>query len=221
MKVSRIALGLLIPLSGMTVLAVYLNAQPPAAELPLLVPRTPNPTVVRELPGSQYRIEKYYGNLSQDPKTLQLLNDEQAADQEARSFAVQYAQAQTDEQRAEVKKQLKEKLVAIFEMQQKRRTAEIASIEERLAKLKDVSKKRETNKDAIVDRRLEQLTGGVDELGWEESGRYAVPPPIGPPGGLYVEPDPNSNNFRLPTTTPRFDVPAAEPAVRTTAPPAK
>ena len=30
-------------------------------------------------------------------------------------------------------------------------------------------KKRDAAKDSIVDRRLETLTGGVDELGWEDS----------------------------------------------------
>ena len=102
---------------------------------------------------------------------MRCLTQEQAADQEARGLAASYSDAANDELRGNIKKKLKEKLVAIFAMQQKRRTAEIASIEERLAKLKGISNKRETNKDAIVDRRLEQMTGGVDELGWEESNR--------------------------------------------------
>jgi hypothetical protein len=149
---------------------------------------------------------------------VQLINAEQAADQEARTLAAQYAQAATDEQRADFKKKLREKLAAIFEMQQKRRTAEIAGIEERLAKLKDVSKKRETNKDPIVDRRLEQLTGGVDELGWEESNRGAIRfsvPALGP--NYYVDPSANNLNeqplYGAPVLVPRSDnhVPAADP----------
>jgi len=149
---------------------------------------------------------------------LLLINAEQAADQEARTLAAQYAQAATEEQRADFKKKLREKLAAIFEMQQKRRTAEIAGIEERLAKLKDVSKKRETNKDPIVDRRLEQLTGGVDELGWEESNRGAIrfsAPALGP--NYYIEPNENGLNepnlYGNPVLVPRSDnnVPALEP----------
>ena len=227
MKVFRIiALGLFIPLSGMAVVAVYLNAQ----ELPPPVPRPVpgasgperfGPTLVREVERKQnqiagHRIEYYPSAL--DPKTLQLLSDERAADEEAQGLAATYSEAGNDELRGNIKKQLKEKLAAIFEMQQKRRTAEIASIEERLAKLKDVSKKRETNREAIVDRRLEQLTGGVDDLGWEESNRGAGRYPVG--GGLYIEPGPNS--FRVPTIAPGFNVPAAEPPARATTPsPAK
>jgi hypothetical protein len=75
----------------------------------------------------------------------------------------------SEEQQTERKSQIREKLATIFDLQQQRRTREIAKIEERLGKLKDVLKKRETAKDSIVDRRLETLTGGVDELGWEES----------------------------------------------------
>jgi hypothetical protein len=163
----------------------------------------------QQLPANRAR----YSRILRDPETLQLITEEQAADQEAKSLAVQYPQAGTEEKSAEVKKKLREKLVAIFAMQQKRRTAEIASIEERLARLKDVSKKRETNKDAIVDRRLEQLTGGVDELGWEESNQgatrfllEAVEQP------LYGVPVPKSNNFdEPPVTRPRAsNLPATE-----------
>ena len=222
MKVSRcIALSLLIPLCGMAVLAVYLNAQEPVPLSRNPVPKLPDPD--QPLFGqagvggdnqtrSGNRVQ-YYNYSATDPKTLQLIANEQAADREARGLAASYAQAANeganDELRGNIKKQLKEKLAAIFEMQQKRRTAEIASIEERLARLKDVSKKRETNKDAIVDRRLEQMTGGVDELGWEERNRGAVRYPAAD----YIEPNNALNAYGTPVLRPDNIVPAAEPGI--------
>ena len=228
MKVSRIiALSLLVLLGGTTVVAVYLHAQ--EAIVPRSKPPVSKPDLDAYQPGPNTRVPVVIGNDHQDwgnrtqyqrtpldRETLQLINQEQAADQEAKSLAAQYAQAGTEEKSAEVKKKLREKLAAIFAMQQKRRTAEITSIEERLARLKDISKKRETNKDAIVDRRLEQLTGGVDELGWEESNRGAIRfsvPALGP--NYYVEPNANGGNsldYGNPVLVPRSDnVPAAEP----------
>ena len=218
MKVSRImALCLLVLLGGTTIVAVCLHAQAPAPRIePGASP--PGPQFAPERTGgnqqNQWSRVQYHNYSATDPKTLQLLSDEQAADQEAQTLAGQYAGAATEEQRADAKKKLKEKLAAIFEMQQKRRTAEIASIEERLAKLKDVSKKRETNKDAIVDRRLEQLTGGVDDLGWEDinhGARYST----GVWGNNALEPY-RANVLTVPPG-PRAPVPVpAEPRTRST-----
>ena len=223
MKVSRIiALSLLVLLGGTTIVAVCLHAQAPAPRNNprATEPASPNSFVPIEIGGPPQlppanRTQFYFG--ASDSKAVQLINAEQAADQEARTLAAQYAQAATEEQRADFKKKLREKLAAIFEMQQKRRTAEIAGIEERLAKLKDVSKKRETNKDPIVDRRLEQLTGGVDELGWEDSNRGAIRHSAGQQGGYYFEPNSNGGNalniYEAPVFVPRPDnnVPALEP----------
>jgi len=119
-----------------------------------------------------------------DPESLQMATLEQSAAQEARALAAQYAEADSDKARTEAKAKLREKLVAIFDLQQKRRAHEIAKIEERLGKLKDTMKKRDTSKDPIIDRRLDQLTGGVDELGWEESGgNFGYPPVSASPYG--------------------------------------
>lgn len=222
MKVSRIiALSLLVLLGGTTIVAVCLHAQAPAPRNNpgASEPASPNSFVPMKIKNDNqnWANRVQYQRTPLDRETLQLINEEQAADQEARSLAAQYVQAPTEEKTAEVKKQLREKLVAIFAMQQKRRTAEITSIEERLARLKDISKKRETNKDAIVDRRLEQLTGGVDELGWEDSNRGAIRHSAGQQGGYYFEPNSNGGNalniYEAPVFVPRPDnnVPALEP----------
>ena len=137
----------------------------------------------------------------QDAETTKLAAQEQSAAQEARALAGQYAQADSDAAREEVKKKLREKLATIFDLQQQRRDREVAQIEERLGKLKETMKKRDTSKDPIIDRRLDQLTGGVDELGWEEPGAY----PNTPYGYGVFNPssqDPNAARYSLPATTP-------------------
>jgi hypothetical protein len=111
-----------------------------------------------------------------DPDSVKMASQEQATAQEARVLAELYARGESDAAKAEAKKKLREKLALIFDLQQQRRAHEIAKIEERLGKLKDTMKKRSDSKDPIIDRRLEQLTGGVDELGWEETGGFALDP---------------------------------------------
>jgi hypothetical protein len=103
-------------------------------------------------------------SLALDPESQKLLEQEQALAQSVRTLASGAIGPD-----AEVKTRLREHLAKIFDLQQQRRTHEIAKIEERLDKLKETLKKRDAAKDSIIDRRLETLTGGVDELGWEES----------------------------------------------------
>jgi hypothetical protein len=139
-----------------------------------------------------------------DAESQKLLAAEQAAAKEVSVLAGQAQRAESDGERADAKKQLREKLVQIFDLQQQRRNHEIARLEVRLGKLKDTLKKRDAAKDSIVDRRLETLTGGVDELGWEDS-FGALASPYGSPAS------------RLPNTTP---APRYYGAERRTAPPA-
>jgi hypothetical protein len=117
-----------------------------------------------------------------DEESQNLFQQEQAAAAEARQLTTQFQRASTGQKRTEAKGELREKLVRIFELQQMRRQREVGQIEERLGKLKDTMKKRNAAKDSIVDRRLEALTGGIDELGWEETGARG-------PGGLRWAPE--------------------------------
>jgi hypothetical protein len=135
-----------------------------------------------------------------DAESQKLLADEQALAQEVRKLSTNLLSIDMPaEKEAEQKKAIREKLAAIFDLQQQRRTREIAKIEERLGKLKDVLKKRESAKDSIVDRRLESITGGVDELGWEES--LAPSAYQGPAFGPRLAPG----------TQPSFDSPVPVP----------
>lgn len=164
---------------------------------------------------------RYGVRLAQQPLDAEgqkLLLAEQAVAQEARKLAseIQGAAAAgiADADRVAPKKQLRDKLAAIFDLQQQRRTREIAKIEERLGKLKEVVKKRDSAKDSIVDRRLETLTGGVDELGWEESLPTSLEPLLEAAPSFV----PQRGNPLLPTTNPVPSLPlppALDPAPET------
>jgi hypothetical protein len=104
-----------------------------------------------------------------DPESQKLMAEEQALAQSVRQLASEAQKSASTGEPSDAKAVLRQKLVQIFDLQQQRRTHEIAKIEERLGKLKETLKKRDTSKDSIIDRRLETITGGVDELGWEES----------------------------------------------------
>ncbi len=130
-----------------------------------------------------------------DAESQRLLSEEQEAAVDAKTLVASLQRAESvGEDQGELKKKLREKLAEIFDLQQQRRNREIAKIEERLGKLKDTLKKREDAKDSIVDRRLETLTGGVDELGWEDS--------FGGPANAYGQPHGWSPNT---TNVPRLD----------------
>jgi len=158
-----------------------------------------------------------------DAESQKLMAQEQSAAQEARALSAEAQQAGSDGEKADAKKKLREKLVQIFDLQQQRRTREIAKIEERLGKLKETLKKRDSAKDSIVDRRLEAITGGVDELGWEESFPTSATPYGYPPGPQRVpmvpraKPDSSGDPLasprpeRVPTTGDPYAPPATAP----------
>jgi hypothetical protein len=179
------------------------------------LPHPPGFTGVRTADGRVfYGFQGGPGTLDEESKKL--LEQEQALAQSVRTLASGAIGPD-----AEVKVRLRENLAKIFDLQQQRRTHEIAKIEERLGKLKETLKKREAVKDSIVDRRLETITGGVDELGWEETfpggpggpnafiptllpGPVAVPPKAGPYGqpGATPVPPPVAPRAELPPTVP-------------------
>jgi hypothetical protein len=104
-----------------------------------------------------------------NPETAKLMQEEMAAAQETQKLAAGYRAAESDGDKEKFKTALRETLTAIFDLQQKRRAHEIEQIQTRLKKLEETMSKRDSAKKEIVDRRLEVLTGGIDELGWEDT----------------------------------------------------
>jgi hypothetical protein len=173
--------GALVSIGVLGVLALYAGAQAPSEDPQATPPPPTRATVYRQNADGTIVEETLDGKLLQattpgrqpnagfvpwttqqdgrtvpvysDPESVRMASEEQATAQEARALAALYARAESDAAKDEAKKKLREKLAAIFDLQQQRRAHEIAKIEERLGKLKDTMKKRDTSKDPIIDRR--------------------------------------------------------------------
>jgi hypothetical protein len=173
-------LAVLAACCGALLFAIQATAQQPQSPFnqPTLVPRvvqerTPDGKVV-----TRQVFEARAGDASpfaNDAEVQQMLQLEMALADNARNLADIANFGDSAGERDDAKDKLREKLVEIFDLQQKRRAHEIAKIEERLTRLKETMTKRDAAKDSIVDRRLEVLTGGIDELGWEETGAHGIP----------------------------------------------
>jgi hypothetical protein len=166
---------------GALLFAIHAAAQQPLGQRfdqPTLVPRvvqerTPDGKVVtRQVLEARSAGASPFAN---DPEVQQMLQLEMALAADARKLADTANFGDSEGERDDAKDKLREKLVEIFDLQQKRRAHEIAKIEERLTRLKETMTKRDAAKDSIVDRRLDVLTGGIDELGWEETGSQGIP----------------------------------------------
>lgn len=154
-----------------------------------------------------------------DPATAKLMQEEMQAAQQAQKLASDFRSADSDSDREMVKRELKDKLTAIFDMQQKRRASEVAKIEERLARLKETMQKRDSAKEDIVKRRLDVLTGGIDELGWEDTFRQLGPG--NPATPWYSAPVTSPGPAFLPQPAGRDSLPSPTPVPATPAPPTR
>jgi hypothetical protein len=129
-----------------------------------------------------------------DPEVAKLLMEEQEAAKESQDLVRELRDTDDEAKRKDVSEKLRDSLNQQFDAQQKRRAHEVSKIEERLAKLKDTMKKREAAKEQIVGRRLDELSGVMDELGWEETFGPRRPPNVPgggfPPGVVPAYPDP-------------------------------
>jgi hypothetical protein len=183
------------------------------------MPQPPGFTIRSADGRNVYQYPIHGGPAAQDEESKKLIEQEQTAAQEARTLASQANSGSSDGEQADAKKKLREKLAQIFDLQQQRRNHEIQKIEDRLAKLKETLKKREAVKDSIVDRRVETMTGGVDELGWEETfpgaGQNVLNPNLNVPTLPAPVPVPPGPGRFAPTTTlppPVAPGPGADPA---------
>ena len=195
-----------------------------------VVHRTPDGKVIQTFTGKVAQYGSADGLAFQLPVTVsseatKLMQEEVAAAQETQKLAAEYRSAESDGDKEKIKTQLREKLTAIFDLQQKRRASEIEQIQTRLKKLEETMSKRDAAKKEIVERRVEVLTGGIDELGWEDTLRYGpnsatfqrvpnvVPYPAQGTGSPQILPDavgpPGAGAGAFPSPLPVLPVPSS------------
>jgi hypothetical protein len=82
------------------------------------------------------------------------------------TLAKQYAKAEKEEEKKDIRKKLTDVLNEQFDLQMKQQQKELEDLEKQVANLKTMLKKRVDAKSAIVDRRIDQLAQEADGLGW-------------------------------------------------------
>lgn len=87
-------------------------------------------------------------------------------ERKTRDLARQYKETDSAERKAELKAELKNLLLELFELRQERYKAELMELEKQIKELSSKIKKRSENKEKIVERRLQNLLTTEEELEW-------------------------------------------------------
>lgn len=82
------------------------------------------------------------------------------------TLAKQYAKAEKDDEKKDIRKKLTDVLNEQFDLQMKQQQKELEDLEKQVADLKTMLKNRADAKSAIVDRRIDQLAEEAKGLGW-------------------------------------------------------
>jgi len=101
-----------------------------------------------------------------DPELAEKLKRERDMDREAIGLGEAYRNAETGEEKEEIRAALKQLLSELFDLRESHRKARVREVEKELEELRRVLKERRENKESIIQKRLEQLTGENAHLNW-------------------------------------------------------
>ena len=101
-----------------------------------------------------------------DPERFEIHIEMMGLGMKCRKLSKEYRNAETSEEKEEIKAELTENLGELFDIRLAQGEVKVKELEEELLKLKERSAERKKNKDEIVARRLEELTGSADGLKW-------------------------------------------------------
>jgi hypothetical protein len=93
---------------------------------------------------------------------------------QATRLAQQFAKAEKDEEKKELRKKLTEVLNQLFDAHIHQQEKELLDLEKQLAELQALLKKRQDNKSTIVDRRIDTLVQEANGMGWTAPGHSAI-----------------------------------------------
>jgi DNA repair exonuclease SbcCD ATPase subunit len=101
-----------------------------------------------------------------NPKEYKRLVELRKLDRKVWELIEEHKEADSDEDRAEIKGKLKDTLSKLFDLKQARHKAEIAELEKEIAKLKEIYKYNQEHKEQIINDRLKELTGKKRPFDW-------------------------------------------------------
>jgi hypothetical protein len=179
MKAVRVLAFVLVGIGSITCAVVF--AQPAPQDLPKqpLVPATQELLPINNGQPDNYPL---WG-----PSVLQPGLREQSGD-----LARQYAKAEKEEDKKEIRKKLADVLGKQFDAQMDHQQKELVELEKQIASLRSLLKKRQDAKTAIIDRRMEQLIQDAEGLGWR------APPGLQPGANFSPSPYYRSSLGRFP-----------------------
>jgi flagellar motility protein MotE (MotC chaperone) len=85
---------------------------------------------------------------------------------QATKLAKQYAKAEKEDEKKEIRKKLSDVLATQFDQHVKQQQKELEDLEKQIASVRTTLKKRADAKTSIVDRRAEQLILEAEGMGW-------------------------------------------------------
>ena len=145
----------------------YLDVENPEHKARLLEIKEKHPYVYKREIGAVLREKRKLERVKKrDPEKHKRLQAIQKLDRETRSLGFDYKQAESDEDKAKIKKALESALNQLFELREAERNDEISRLERQLEELKQSVKNRAKNRAQIVKTRLESLTGEDRDYRW-------------------------------------------------------
>lgn len=148
------------------VIAYMRKARPDRVEN-LLDLKGKRPGLYRSFLSRAYREMRYMERLQEDdPERYEQVAQEKKLEEEARALAKKYRESADENEKVQLKEDLKALLDKLFDYRQMNRQFEIEKLEKRLEELKDVNERRLANKEEIVGRRLDEMLGTKREWEW-------------------------------------------------------
>lgn len=134
------------------------SGQPRQPRTPRAAPASGEPT---------YAIQQIRLADPQTEEVQKLKVEDRKLENEIKAALREYAAAEEDDKRSELRSKLSGALQQQFEIRQRMRDRDIAALEEQIKRLRELFEKREAAKDRIVEARLDQLIRAAEGLGWD------------------------------------------------------
>ena len=121
---------------------------------------------LRMMKESQHEMMKLNELRERDPQRFEQIMKERQMENEIKELSLQCRKSQNNDEKEEIKKDIKTRLEKLFDLREAQRENEIKRMEQELNKLKEKMKTRKTNRDKIIERRQKELIGEEDDMGW-------------------------------------------------------
>jgi hypothetical protein len=122
--------------------------------------KTENPKIYQDRLRHMEKEMRYMSRLQEeDPKRFEQALVLRKLEGVCNKLARQFRESTDDSEKSDIEKELRDKLVDLFEMKEQEKELEIERIMDRVDKMRQEIEERKANKDKIIELRLNELTG--------------------------------------------------------------